>query len=416
MTESTRFSRIGVLCIVVLAFWGVTLDVAAQPGRDRGGFFGQANTEAGYSARHLPLFVDSLQLDEAQETIVGMILEEHESAVRNAEQAFREEMEAMREEGGRGFDRERFATLREETAAQRRRLEAKVENDLKAVLRDDQRQRWPLLERELRRVRSLPQGQLAGESVDLHVVVEEAGLDPEENPGLDQALEAYATELDAALKARDKLTGDSFAEAMREAFGDGGPEEILDMLQKQADARVRVRDVNERHMDIIAALVDEQAAEELHAVYERRAFSRVFEPTPMQRAFDAALDIDGLSDTTRQAIERLYFSFLAELVWVNESLVRTIRRYEPKQREQRLERMAARFSRTEPEEWDDPIDEGFDQRESLGERYRTNLEALLTPEQIDLLPRARDDRNDDRDDWRQRRGRGGFRGRGGSID
>jgi hypothetical protein len=168
--------------------------------------------------------------------------------------------------------------------------------------------------------------------------------------------------------------------------------------------------VNDNYAELVAATLGEEApaAAELTEAFRLRGYGRVFRETRAQRAFDAALELEGLEQDIIDSINALYAGYLAELRAMNEQLLALVRREEPKQRTARMEWMAARRAGQDVERAADPLREAFDRRDEMDDRYLEQLQALLTPEQYEELdvPERRRGRGD-------RGGMGGGRGGGG---
>jgi hypothetical protein len=271
--------------------------------------------------------------------------------------------------------------------------------DAQATLNEEQLAAWPDFDRELRRRKTLPMGRLAAESVDLGLILREAQLDPPYAPELEEALSLYFVDLDAALVARNRLL-DAGQEDMRIAALTGDVDRAAALQKEEIDLRVAVREVNRRYADVVAAMLTEEDpadAETFTSAYRRAALPMVYRQTRTARALEAAADLEDLTAEVAQAIAEMSAAYAADLRGVNESIERAVIATEPDQMRERALRMARepmgqREGRGEgrPRRADDgagaAMREAFDRRSELDQRYRAQLESILTPEQLELLP------------------------------
>jgi hypothetical protein len=323
-------------------------------------------------------------------------------------QRLEERLEALRqrsnERRNRGFDREEREARMEAQAAlakwlrgERDSLGRKFVTDVQLVLSEEQLETWPSFERLMRRMKTMRLGELSGERTDLFIVLRDAQVDTTAYAELPDLLEGYAYDLDRALVARNQHL-DSAQDEMRQAMSDQDMKKAESIVSKESRLRVAVRGVNERYTDVIgSAITDVETAEAFRAEARRRSFPRVFRPTTMMRAFEAAREIEALDEEILASIVALEESYLLNLGSTNESLVRTIRSAEPERSVERIRRMAARFAdgggwggrgRDRGED-EDPIIESYRQRDELDYRYWQQLTGLLMPEQVATLPEVK---------------------------
>ena len=319
----------------------------------------------------------------------------------------------------------KMAPITEEWLRAKNHLRDQFIGDLNAQLTDEQIELWPGVERLLRRTKSLQRGRISGESADLFQIVRSLNLEAEQQAAVDPVLSQYEIELDAALKQRDEYLESSRIELLK-AMQTMATEDGLAVIEKQTKLRTQVRDVNDR----FAANIEAALAEPLNAKFKEefhvRAYPRVFEPTRTQRVFAAAKGLEGLDPTVAEAIATMSAAYDVEVTTKNESLLESVRKYEPEDAVRMSRRMAARFTGQEVTEEPDPLREAMQERGQIGERYLAQLTGVLTEDQVALLPMPGED--DDRrgrwagegprGDWRGGQGGGGQREwrRGGDDD
>ncbi|MHC4414669.1 MAG: coiled-coil domain-containing protein [Planctomycetota bacterium] len=306
---------------------------------------------------------------------------------------------------------EGLSSLTNEWQTKKDALKAELEADLKSVLNEEQAERWPAFQRILRRQKTLGLGRLSGERVDLFLVVRELELNEGDVWPLEDLLERYAIDLDEVLVARNEHL-DSGREKLYAAMRDGDTERAAQLMAPEAALRIAVRTVNEQYAEAMAAALNEaggkEAAEQFRQAYRLRAFPRIYRPTRVQRAFAAARELDDLDETVLGAIQALQESYLVELQMTNSRLVQTSRMHEPRESVERLRRRAARRQGLRQGPAEDPIRQAFRGRAEMDDKYRKQLEALLTPEQVAALPSARPERGERRFDRGRGRGPGFF--------
>ncbi len=179
------------------------------------------------------------------------------------------------------------ATKRIEAWGERaKQLEASFLVDLRVLLTREQESRWPILERELRRLKRVGAGRLTGESVDLIRILGEVSSTGGPSPALAEILERYSGDLDRALVARDTLI-----ERESNAFGaliKEDPQAAMALFDRARRLRAAVREVNARYTRLIAAELPPDAA----AAFRDRVFGAsnpsLRDPTRGERYIRAA--------------------------------------------------------------------------------------------------------------------------------
>ncbi|MBT8484628.1 MAG: hypothetical protein HKO59_02090 [Phycisphaerales bacterium] len=330
-------------------------------------------------------------------------LEANAEALRAKMDVLREKMTEMRPRMPQG---EELADLQDamrgmalEWRQTRAQLRSQFLNNLQAILAETQQAKFPAFEQMHRREKALPHGRLAGERVSLFHVLEDVDLEP--TGRLEEVMSAYAGALDAAIVARDRAL-ESQQLDMMSAFMNREMDRVVNLMRTEADARVAVRNVNDQYVDIVASTLaaDETTAGRVspfRIAYQRRAFPRVFRTTSTERAFEAAKTIEDVSDESLMALISMEEGYLSELESINRELVQVTRDYEPDQAAERMARRADRFRQSGGERGafgfgrggdtpPDPIETAYQKRTELDKRYRSEIELLLTPEQIAELP------------------------------
>ncbi len=302
--------------------------------------------------------------------------------------------------------------------AEKVRLRDQLINDLQLVLREDQQPAWPSLERRLIRQKTIRRGRLSGESVDLFNIVREMSLDSASSDAVAPVLQEYEVSLDRVLRDRNAYLEESQVEGFSSIMRRDG-KRALSLHDGEMARRVSVRDVNEQYVSSVAEALPDDPATRFVRTYRERAYARVYRKTATQRAFESTAKFDDLDPDIADAVAGLEEAYEVELGVRNEQLMYIVKSEEPKQRRRFLERMASGdFGRGGPGRREgrseDRTRQEFQARREFDDRYRQQLVAMLTPLQVERLPKIDEQRRGQRGErWR---GSGEGRGRRGRDD
>ena len=340
--------------------------------------------------------------------------EERRDFYRQRMQEMQEEMMETRAE--LGLDLETKAAIKEifdlfeEWTIEKSGMRGRFVDGLKAQLREDQLAAWPAFHRFLVREKSLPKSRLSGEGTNLFLAIDEFGLDDESFDRLEPLFDEYELALHQSLMSRDSFLETS-APKLYKALQTGDKDEARRLVDRQIDYRKSVRNVNDQFIETFSAEVrsiDEDTGLAFARSMMERAYERIYRTTRGERAFDVALELE-LDEEIMAAVVELYGSYVRELDSMNSRIVNLVRKQEPESQVDQVERMSAMLDGNFMGMWnrgedDSEVDEAYDRRRDLEENYMERLEGLLTPEQVDALPRS---------GRRGGGGRGGEGGRGG---
>ena len=344
--------------------------------------------------------------------------EERRGMFRERMQEVAQEQLSIAQEGGaldsaRGVMGQMLDILQEWTGV-RTRLHDQTVSDVKAQLSDDQLVLFPAFERFIVREKTLPNGRLSGENANLFLLLDDAGLSDDAFSAVEEHFDDYEIALHQALSARNRYLVSSATDLYR-AMRDGNADQARNVLERQVRYREAVRNVNDNYRTVfVNSIVDEGERATVDAAILAEAYERIYRPSGTQRAFEAAKNLETLSDDQLVAIAELEGAFLIERGNRNTQLVSLTRKSDAEEQVSRGERMVAMLagdlSRGMP--WggsrggeDDEMGSAMERRRELDESYRERLNALLTPEQQEEMPQVR-----------QGRGGGGWGGRGGGGD
>jgi hypothetical protein len=339
--------------------------------------------------RDLPIFVDALALEEWQRPVLEVLLQDYDTNFTTAADGVRAKMASFKDVAA-GADADRVIQMISEPlvawTAEKKRLREDFLAGVRGTLGDTQVENWPRLERALRREKSLPLGELSGESIDLTLVVREVQPSPLALDGARAAIEQYEVALDSALSVRDEALDGAIApllRAMSQSDATSGVAAQEAIMQK----RVLVRGAQEAG---IAAIRDALGSE-YGSTFERRAleksFPQVYRPDPITPLIEGALALPDLTDDQKNQITALETQFGFDLNGVRAALVDAYKVTEPSEPRRRTELARQKAEGQTVRLTDAPqVEQAKKAREELFEKYRNQLAAILSPDQRMAVP------------------------------
>ena len=245
----------------------------------------------------IAVIVTALELGEDEREMVADLHEAHIARVYTEGGAVRSECTELIERVqllGRGEGLERVNELRREWGERREALDEEFLDELRLILTSEQEQRWSIVERELRRMDEIGGGRMAGESVDVIMFAQKAGVDIEGGQ-VASILDRYARAMDSALRSRASFFEDNPREEVSELL-ETDPERAARIFERARAARMEVRDLNRRYIGEVASAVGGDTAEELMEMYyERCAGWSINRASVAGKAIDGAKNIEGLT-------------------------------------------------------------------------------------------------------------------------
>lgn len=385
--RQTRFTRSLVPAL------GLAVGLAGPAVAQFGGDAGLANAfRQDFYRRDLLIFNEVLDLEDWQRPIIEVLLDDYAASFEAGLAGMRDEISKIRvdvggEDGGRIMERMMgpLSTWEREKLALRDQFLANVQTQLGP----GQIERWPALERAIRREKELPQSELSGEGIDLVAIVHRIELPGTVADDIAPAIVAYENELDAALVSRTRRV-EELQPSVRAAMQAMDFERGLQVMQQIMAARIEVRNAQERGIESIAAAMPEDQARVFLAEAWEAAYPKVYGPNPTIAFIDAAKTIPDLTPEQLEGILAIERDYLAQLDVLNARMRELYRTEEPREPQRRFERILQRQRGETPsrELAGEPksIRDVRGEREELGRRTREAILALLTPEQTSNLP------------------------------
>jgi hypothetical protein len=299
----------------------------------------------------------------------------------------------------------------------KQRLRSGFIDGMQASLTDPQMKKWPAFDRFLVREKTLPRGTISGESVNLFIVLDESGLSKETFAKLQSIMDEYELQLDAALKARNDFLASNEGKYLQ-SIQTGDADAAKRFATRSLDLREKVREVNDRYREAICAELSPEDASRVRTAALALAFDRVYAQNRVQRAFEAAMKLEGVEATVMESIKALDTQYLSEVSPLNDRIAQALRKEEPVSQTEEMTRIVGFMSgdvpmsqmfrpRGGPGNGRGESGELFDKRTETNDTYMERLEKLLTPEQFESLPKGRE--NNGRGGW------GGMMGGNGPI-
>lgn len=342
-----------------------------------------------FMPRDMSLFVDTLQLEDWQKQVLEAMLVDYQAEYRAGEQGLRDTLTSMKDQIAGAGEHGALTVLMkpiEAWKAEKEAMKQRFLDDVKGQLSDAQLERWPSLERALRREKQLPQGRLSGEKTDLVIVMRQIDVPLDNRIEAKDAIAAYETALDLALMQRMKQQEVS-QPRIRKSLTDNDPAAGLVELERIVAARIAVRDVTDAHIEALAAAFGAEWGPKFRERAMRDAYPLACRTPPLDPFFENVFAIADLSAEQLAQINAIRSVFNDSMNALQARFVAKVREVEP-ERETERARLAAdqarnvNVSKGEQEPYRDLLAE----RDRLIEDARKRVIAVLNEEQKAKIP------------------------------
>lgn len=383
------------LCSIVLVL--VSARSAEAQGSTSYGLFGDADFRPAIGTAQMAVIVRALGLDEGEAALAGDLHDALGARVRREGAEIRREIVELIEEAqllGRADHVDELYEIRDEWGKRKDRFDQDFFDELKLILSDEQLSRWSIVERELRRMELIWRGRMAGESVDLTLLVENEGVPMTD--GLVGVLERYAEAMDNALRARVSFFEDHPQSEQRELL-ERDPEKAARQFERARSAREAVRDVNARFVPLVAQAMGPEAGADLRAAWIKSVTNTAHHASTAQEAIDGAQGLRSLTEQQATMLELINERYEEEFAAWLEKYAAVVMEVESEAVPFPIQRAIGAMPARDPER--DPRIREVNERSQVPEleriwRARLNLDratrrevqALLTPEQRERMP------------------------------
>lgn len=266
-------------------------------------------------------------------------------------------------------------------------------SDLKSLLTRDQEARWPIVERELRRIKGLRWGRIPGEQPDLVMMVEELPGGAQRSGALGDLLERYSQDLDRVIVARTQFLekhSDSFRDLIK-----SDPQEAKRVFDQATRVREGVAGVNERYLREMCAELPAKQAQELRDRFFRDSYPLLAKGTRGERYILAAGKLGSLSSDQRGQVDGILAEYDRDRRVILAKMAEIIREERTTELPEDLQKALTpppADAKEHVNSWAAGLPEGHPllklrrARFDLDRSVREKLDALLTAEQRSQLP------------------------------
>ena len=339
--------------------------------------------------RDMPVFVDSLGLEEWQRPIMETLLDDYQTTFNTAADGVRASMGQFKDVAANTDPDKIIEMITKPLLSwgdEKKRLRQDFLESVRSQLSEVQVEQWPRLERALRREKALPNGELSAESLNLVMIARETDAPPAAADAALAAVEDYEIKLDAALAAREQEL-EATISAKLSAMGPNDMSRFLAIEERIMQRRVEVRTVQEQAITAIRDALGSEygAAFEKRAL--RRAYPQVYGPDPVTPLFEAAAALPNLTESQKTQLLALRTRFDSEHGTIQTRYVDAIRTSEPLEPRRRNEALSRKAAGGTVKPVESPeIDTIKTERNEFYARMRAAISEILTDEQKELVP------------------------------
>ena len=341
--------------------------------------------------RDMQLYADYLRLEEWQRPIVEILLDDYQVNFDLGTKDCRDKMSQLKDELQANPENAMKIALRpiREWEVEKRELKRTLIDSIQGQLSPLQIQRWPSLERAMRREKELPQGNLPGESMNIFVAIQELSLSPSDQQSIEPTLLEYELAIDAAL-ARRRETMDKYQDVLKDAMISKDTDSGLNALRKIGETRSEVCNLHMQAIeDLLPALPEDSAITFRQAVLAN-GFPTIYQETRVDRLLVAVRKLKDLTADQSDQIDAIELRYRDDLAIANSLLLEAYRVYgaeipilEAKRAIARRNKEPVRVQKL-PEE----IISLQTTKDEMIEDYRRQINAVLNEEQAAIVPRS----------------------------
>jgi len=165
--------------------------------------------------------------------------------------------------------------------------------DLKSLLSRDEEARWPIVERELRRLKYVGSGILTGENVDMVKLTEDVVGESGAQGEVAELLNRYSEELDHVLVARKRALDENKEEYSSAIKTD--PDKARKCWGAVNDARLAVQALNDRYASLIAGVMPGDKKQKFERAWLERCYPMACRPSRVDEYLKDAKELQSLS-------------------------------------------------------------------------------------------------------------------------
>lgn len=367
--------------VTMLTCLGVTAPASAQFGAQAG--FNEV-FQPDYYRRDMQLFMDYLKLEPWQKPIVEMMLEDYQISFDAGTEACRDDMQNLKEEMMANPANAMEIALRPIQQWEQEKAVMKLEliENIRTQLSPLQMERWPSLDRAMRREKDLPKGQIPGESMNIFVVLHGMQLSQADIQAIDPELLEYEVRLDRALEDRSK-TLKQHQKRIQDAMAQKNIEVGMNALRKISESRATVCAMHFEALEGISRNLPPEKAEIFKMTVLKNGFPEIYQETIVDKILKNIRRDDSLEPEQITQIDLIESRYLVSLEQSNLGLLEAYKAdgkqipiIEANRAIARRNKESTRMARLP-----DSILALTREREEMLERYRQELLNVLTTNQ-----------------------------------
>ena len=389
MTTGTRArrGRIALSTLLGLTFLATTTTPASAQFGDQAGFTEVFRPD--FYRRDMQLYADYLRLEEWQRPIVEILLDDYQVSFDLGTKECRDRMSLLKDELQADPENAMKIALRpiREWEAEKRELKRLLIADIQGQLSPLQIQRWPSLERAMRREKELPQGDLPGESMNIFVAIQELNLAPADEQAVDPILLEYEIAIDQAL-ARRRETMDKYQEVLKDAMISKDTDSGLNALRKIGATRSEVCLLHMQAIEELISVLPEESSISFRRSILANGFPTVFEETRVDRLLASVRKLKDLTPDQSDQIDAIEARYQIDLATANTLLVDGYRVHGAEIPIMEAKRAIARRNKetVRVQKLPDAIISLQTEKDQMVEDYRQQILAVLNKEQAAVVP------------------------------
>jgi hypothetical protein len=297
-----------------------------QPARAQfgmGGGMDPTQFMAPISKKAIESYAQMLGMDKDQKDAAMALQEGYRSSFKQLQtetQKFYKEMTEKAQESGD------FMAMAKEAAKAGQQLQEKGEKlesgfleDIKALLTDVQKDKWPRVERARRRDKTLRFGFYSGQNMDLVRLLQGVGVKPDSSPELAGQVDRYELEMDKDLKAFEAW-GKEQQENQGKMFEGGfDMSKIQDMMKKMGELSKAMRDTNVTFARSISMVLPPEKQAQFDLEVRKKSYPRVYRESYTSKALAEAEKFNDLDSDQKASIAALKSDYARDLEAANKA-------------------------------------------------------------------------------------------------
>ena len=382
-----RSGRVALSMLLGLTFLATAAKPASAQFGDQAGFTEVFRPD--FYRRDMQLYADYLRLEEWQRPIVEILLDDYQVSFDLGTKECRDRMSRLKDELQADPENAMKIALRpiRQWEAEKRELKRLLIADIQGQLSPLQIQRWPSLERAMRREKELPQGNLPGESMNIFVAIQELDLTPADEQAIDPILLEYEIAIDQAL-ARRRETMDKYQEVLKDAMISKDTDSGLNALRKIGVMRSEVCAHHMQVIDELISVLPEESSISFRRSVLASGFPTVFEETRVDRLLVSVRKLKDLTPDQADQIDAIEARYEIDLTTANVLLIDAYKAYGAEIPILEAKRAIARRNKetVRVQKLPDAIIALQDEKNQMVEDYRQQILGVLNKEQAAVVP------------------------------